>query len=1052
MRRIPVLAHAVVLLALFLIAAPGALRAQQGPATQPGESTPANPIPGGELRATSEKGETKPFPLKHTDVHAEITGNVAQVRVNQVFQNPYDHPIEAVYVFPLPHKAAVDDMEIRIGDRVIRGAIKKREEARALYDVARRSGRTAALLDQERPNIFTQSVANILPGEEIVVSIRFFDVLTYDSGFYEFVFPMVVGERFMPGNTGPRTSAPWGQESGNICTDVLTLADVAGASGDSETEIAPEATDELDAEDDSDPDNDLDTDDDGTDDPADVLRGATAPGASAPDTARITPPVLGPGERSGHDIALEVQLQTGLRLHDLASTSHAVDIDNPAPGRATVRLRQEDSIPNKDFVLRFRLDGSAPEVTVLPHRATAGDPGYFLMFIQPELQPAHARITPKEMIFVVDCSGSMSGEPIEKVKEAMRYALENLNPLDNFQIIRFADNVEVFAPDPVPATPSHVARALEYVDELSGNGGTILLDGVEASLSYPEDPQRLRIVSFMTDGFIGNEDEILAYLREHLGGARLFSFGVGSSPNRYLLDKMAEFGRGGVEYLPLNENAGESVRSFYDKIRNPYLTDLEVNWGDFKVSDAYPAQLPDLFLGKPIVLMGRYDQAGAGDITLHGKLGGQPYERRLTIQLPERSDGGEAIASLWARSKIEELSNQLIGNPNHELVEEITDVALSHRLVSAYTSFVAVEEQPRTEPVEPEQVKVPLVMPEGMKEEPVASTDSAVAGGVAGSVVGGVEGGVVGGVIGGVLGGVPGGVPGQGYAETVTVAAQSEVISTSSASVATTASAAYISNLPVMARDYQDVLTLAPGVTEIENSGSPNIHGALDTEVVTLVDGADTTDPFSGQSSSNISAKALAEIQVITSGATAQFSRATGGFVKIAKGRKGIPGAKQAVRHGPFPTLCRLAAPQKSYHVGENIALYVAIKNISPKTVKIPASLSVFDGTALFRILDDEWNAITPQPAYVKGPAKVISGKEVGSAQPANPGKNMNPARMTSSSKKRDLQPGEWIVFKILLNGKGGYHLDRPGLYHLVLLGSHLGFPDTIQLTLRIDE
>jgi len=593
MRRIPCCAATVVLL-LFLATVSG-VPADPAPPATPADTAPTNAIPGGELRVAGGQGDVQAFPLKHTEVRAEITGSVARVLVNQVFQNPYDRAIEAVYVFPLPSRAAVDDMEIRLGDRVIRGVIKKREEARAMYDAARRSGRTAALLDQERPNIFTQSVANILPGEEVVVSIRFFDLLPYESGHYVFTFPMVVGPRFIPG--------------------------------------APVREGE---------------------------RGRAFDTSDVPDASRITPPVLKPGERSGHDISLQVQVRAGVLLYDLASPSHSVDVESRAPGSARVSLRQEDAIPNKDFVLRYRLDGLLPEIVLLPHR-TEG-PGYFLMLIQPEVQPSRARIGPKEMIFVVDCSGSMSGLPIEKVKEAMRYALENLNPLDNFQIIRFSDSVQVFAPEPVPATPSHIARALEYVDGLSGGGGTIMLEGVKAALSYPEDPQRLRIVSFMTDGYIGNEEHILAYLREHLGEARLFSFGVGDSPNRYLLDKMAEFGRGAVQYMLLNGRADESVRDFYEKIRNPYLTDIEVVWGGLGVSEIYPARIPDLFLGRPVVLFGRYEQAGAGQIALRGRLGGRPYERLLPVELPERWEGGEAVASLWARSKIEELSNRLLGN------------------------------------------------------------------------------------------------------------------------------------------------------------------------------------------------------------------------------------------------------------------------------------------------------------------------------------------------------------------------------------------------------
>ena len=924
------------ILAIFILAASGVVGAEQLPPAPPADSGSAAPIPGGELRVAGGAADVAPCPLKRTEVHAGITGNVAQVRVNQVFQNPYDRPIEAVYLFPLPHKAAVDDMEIRLGDRIIRGVIKKREEARAMYDEARRSGRTAALLDQERPNVFTQSVANILPGEEVTVSLRYFDVLPYDAGVYEFTFPMVVGPRFIPG-------APVGQSGGGRSPDTTIV----------------------------------------------------------PDASRITPPILKSDQRSGHDISLEVQLQAGALLHDLASPSHAVDLETDTPARALIRLRQEDSIPNKDFVLRYRLDGAAPEVVVLPHR-TEG-PGYFLMLIQPEAQPPKARVLPKEMIFVVDCSGSMSGFPIEKVKEAIRYALESLNPLDNFQIIRFSYRADAFAPEPVPATPAWTARALEYVDGLSGMGGTIMLDGVKTALAYPEDPQRLRIISFMTDGYIGNEEQILAYLREHLGGARLFSFGVGDSPSRYLLEKMAEFGHGSVQYMLLNTDSAGPVRDFTDKIRNPYLTDLAIDWGDFRVSEVYPPQIPDLFLSQPVVLLGRYEQGGAGAITLRGRLGGQPYERRLMIQLPERWDGGEALASLWARSKIEALSNQAIGNPQPGLAEEITNVALAHNLVSAYTSFVAVEERPRTAPDVPACVQVPLPLPEGTSEE-------------------GITGGVVGGVIGGVLGGVPGGVPQRVYKETIRVAGKEEVVNTSSTKVSTTISSEFISGLPVLGRDYQDVLALAPGVTDSNSSAAGNVHGARDTNVVTLVDGADTSDPRSGEFAGDLDLASIQEIEVIVQGATAEFTRAEGGFVGIIKGGKAKSKNSRATRSAePFPTLCRLGAARKEHHLGKEIVLYLAIRNLSTKPIAVPASLSVSDGTALFRILDEGWNEVPhPQPG-------------------------------TNPASQRQLSPGDWIVFTVTVNGGVGYKLDRPGVYHLVFLGSSIGLVDSTQLTLRIE-
>ncbi|HEU5182064.1 MAG TPA: VIT domain-containing protein [Candidatus Polarisedimenticolia bacterium] len=901
-------------LALLSIATLGLAQAQEA------SQAPTTPdsVPGGDLRVAGDPANPRSFPLKHTEVHAEITGSVAQVRVDQVFQNPYDRIIEAIYVFPLPHRAAVDDMEIRLGDRTIRGTIERREEARAIYEKARSSGRAAALLDQERPNIFTQSVANILPGEEIVVSLRYFDLLPYESGSYEFVFPMVVGPRFIPGEPVGKQGSGWSADTSVV-----------------------------------------------------------------PDASRITPPVLKSDERSGRDIAVEIDLKAGIRIQALSSRTHKVEIERPAPDQARIRLRPEDAIPNKDFVMRYRIDGAVPGVVMLPHRT--GKQGNFLLLIQPEAKPWPEHIMPKEMVFVVDCSGSMSGFPIEKVKEAMHYALDSLNPLDNFQIIRFSNQAESFAQGPVPASPAHVALAHAYVDGLSGAGGTIMLEGVKTALSYPEDPQRLRIISFMTDGYIGNETQILDYLRKNLGGARLFSFGVGSSPNRFLLEKMAEFGRGGVQYLLPNGNVTEAIQGFYDRIRNPYLTDISVDWGTAQVSELFPKEVPDLFLGQSVTLFGAYEKPGSAEITLRGRLGGKPYEQKLRVELPEQAADGEAIGTLWARSKIEELSDRMIESPQSSIVEEITQIAMEHRLVSSYTSFVAVEEQPRTNGEQPAVVPVPVPLPEGMKD-PEAEKP----------VLGGVVGGVVGGVIGGVLGGVPGGIPGPPpspektrgpYNERVRVEGKEEGVSTGSTRMSTTITSEYVSGLPMLGTDYQDVLTLAPGVIDAGKQACATVRGSRDTEAVGLVDGVNT---------SNVTGGKQTEIE----GLEATLSSV---------------GAQQtAPRQDSLFLFLRTA--RTGYRVGEPIEILVAIKNLSLNNLMIPDALSVEDGSSSFRILDDAGNILDqPEPGICL-------------------------------ERKRTIAPGAWFVYRLVLNGAGRFQLDRPGVYQVRFLGFDAGLPDSTLL------
>ncbi len=607
------------------------------------------------------------LPLKHTEVQAEISGFVTRVKVVQTFTNPYTDPIEAVYVFPLPQNAAVSEMQIRIGDRIVKGVIKKREEAKQIYEDAKKAGKTAALLEQERPNIFSQSVANIMPGNDILVEITYDEVLAYENGLYEFVFPMVVGPRFIPGT-------PAGQQAGGWSPD----------------------TDKV------------------------------------PDASRITPPVLKPGERNGHDINVTVKLNAGVPVRSLECPSHRVVV-SPEPGaggilarECTVRIEPNDAIPNKDFVIRYRLTGEKPQMGLLAHQGDLG--GYFLLMFQPPETAATETVTPKEMVFVMDCSGSMSGEPISLSKKAVRYALENLNPGDTFQIIRFSESASPFAEEPLPATRANIRRGLSYINGLEGEGGTMMIEGIKAALDYPHRENRLRIVCFMTDGYIGNEAEILDAIQKKLGDdTRLFSFGVGSSVNRYLLESMAEVGRGEVQYILLNEKPDEAVKKFYERVRNPVLTHIRVDWAGLDAHELYPSRVRDLFLGQPVFVLGRYDRPGDATIRIHGKVGGQAVEYPLSVRLPATEPANAALAPLWARARIKELTAEQYGGENPDVVKEITEVALKYHLMSPYTSFVAVEEKVVNEAGEVRTIQVPVEMPEGVSYEGVFGREAQLA-------------------------------------------------------------------------------------------------------------------------------------------------------------------------------------------------------------------------------------------------------------------------------------------------------------------------------------
>jgi Ca-activated chloride channel family protein len=604
----------------------------------------------GALRAVNEDGEViLEFPLKHTSVYAQISGFLAQVEVKQHFHNPHKDKIEAVYVFPLPENSAVNEMIMVVGQRNIYGEIHKRLEARQIYEQARAAGKRTALLEQERPNIFTQSVANIQPGEEIVITIRYVQALKYDHGVYRYVFPMVVGPRFIPG-------APTGKQG---------------------TGWAPD-TNEV------------------------------------PDASRITPPVLKPGRRSGHDISLTVTLDAGLSIEDLNSKSHDIELTDEGVGKATVSIMTQDTIPNKDFVLEYRVAEDKPRSAYLTHYSQQG--GYLLLMIQPSLESVTQNLEPKEIFFVVDCSGSMSGYPIQKVKEAMYHCIQGISPDDTFQIIRFSSNASAFAPKPVPASRLHKEEALDYIQTLHGSGGTRMIEGIKACLDYPLAAERQRIVFFMTDGKIGNDDQILAAIKEKVGATRLFSFGVGSSTNRSLLERMAQVGRGTSQYIRQDEDPQPVITAMLSRISKPYLTDVEINWGGLSVVDVYPNPVPDLYSAQPLILFARYDIMGQGEVTLRGTINGQPYEEKVWISLPNWNPDNGSLASVWAREKIKYLMLEQLGGRMPAIEQEVTNLALEFNLMSKYTSFVAVDEiiPEGSDTTLPRTIAIPVPIPDGV--------------------------------------------------------------------------------------------------------------------------------------------------------------------------------------------------------------------------------------------------------------------------------------------------------------------------------------------------
>lgn len=589
----------------------------------------------GSLQAFDQNGNSAgECPLKHTEVKAQVSGFLSRVTVTQDFENKFSEKIEAVYTFPLPQAAAVDDLTMLIGERVIKGKIMRREEAKATYAAAKQLGKVASLLDQERPNVFTQQVANIMPGQSIRIVISYVETLKYENGSYEWSFPMVVGPRYIPAN-------PSNQED---------------------------------------------------------------------DASRIYPPSAAANVRAGHDISLEIDLDAGVPIVEVNSETHETDVQQINEKRSVVRLKDHTTIPNKDFILTYRVAGDTINDAVLTHRSERG--GFFTLILQPPQRVTAEDVMPKELVFVLDTSGSMDGFPLEKAKETMDLALNNLYPHDTFNLITFAGDTHILFPAPVPATPENLKTAMEFLSTRKGDGSTEMMKAVIAALEPSDSQAHIRIAVFMTDGEVSNEDEIIAQVQKYRN-ARVFAMGFGATPNRYLLNKLSEIGRGEVDYVTGAGDTSRVAQRYNDRIRNPLLTDISIDWSDLPVTDVYPKRIPDLFGVKPVTVSGRYSRGAKGHIRLTGKLAGQDFVREIPVELPEKEDDHDVLSTLWGRRRIDDLMVEEIEtysdlNARKKKQEEIAEVGLNFKLMTQYTSFVAIDDVIFTGTEAPKRVEVPV--------------------------------------------------------------------------------------------------------------------------------------------------------------------------------------------------------------------------------------------------------------------------------------------------------------------------------------------------------
>lgn len=583
---------------------------------------------------------TDSFPLKETNVSVNINGIFAETFVTQTYSNEGQEPINATYVFPASSRVTIHGMKMEIGDEIITAKIKEKEEARHDYEQAKSEGKSASLLEQQRPNVFTMDVANVMPGDIIRIELHYTEMITPTDGIYQFVFPTVAGPRY----------------------------------------TSPSVPKSLKAE------------------------------------TWIASPFLRLGDTPREKYNINVNLSAGVPITDLQCGSHKIDVawDNQTSARISLS-NPEEFAGNRDFILDYKLTGT--EISSGLMLGTGESENFFLLMVQPPERYTPETIPPREYIFILDVSGSMYGFPLDTSKELIRNLAGSLRETDRFNVILFSDSLIQMSPESVPATAENVQKAFALIDNEEGGGGTELAPALETALAIPASPGAARSVIAITDGYISGEREIFDIIGRNIGTTNFFSFGIGSSVNRYLIDGIAKTGLGESFVVTDPSEAAATADRFRTYIQSPVLTDVQVTYDGFDVYDIEPPTLSTLFASRPIVLFGKWKGEPSGTIYITGKTGGRDYAEDIPVSAAIPLEANNIIQYLWARTRVERLTDYGITEDlQANAKKEVTELGLRYSMMTPYTSFIAVTEKVRNTEGKSTDVKQPLPIPMNVSE------------------------------------------------------------------------------------------------------------------------------------------------------------------------------------------------------------------------------------------------------------------------------------------------------------------------------------------------
>jgi len=593
------------------------------------------------------------LPLKGTEVSVKISGVIADVTVTQTYRNEGQRPIEAKYVFPGSTQAAVSGLNVRLGDRLITAQIREKQQAKIEYDTAKREGKTAALLEQHLPNVFQMNVANILPGDDVKVELRYSELLVPQSGNYAFVFPTVVGPRY----NSPQSSnaqAPW-----------------------------------------------------------------------------VGQPTLRAGVAAGTTFRLKASIDTPMGLKEIRSATHAIDVKKSDEDRHAEIVLAADGRPadNRDFVLDYRLAGEKIESGLMLYKGQGENAeNFFLAMVEPPKAVAASAISPRDYIFVVDISGSMHGFPLDTAKVVLERLIGGLRPSDTFNVLLFSGSNKMLSPASVPATRANIEQALATIKNFNGSGSTELIQALKRVYAEPKDEKVSRTVVVVTDGYVTVEREAFELVRNNLSKANVFAFGIGSSVNRSLMEGIARAGMGEPFIITDPVQAPEQAARFRRMVESPVLTSVKATFGGLDVYDVEPQALPDVLGERPVIVFGKWRGEARGRVIVEGQGAEGLYRQEVRIDARTRQDTA-ALRTLWARHRIQSLSDQEALEGSAAFKDRITELGLKYGLLTQYTSFIAVDKVVRNAaPQDSASVNQPLPMPQGV-------SDSAVDGGALGAEV-----------------------------------------------------------------------------------------------------------------------------------------------------------------------------------------------------------------------------------------------------------------------------------------------------------------------------